>query len=227
MLDLHHISTGKGNCTFVKAPDGTTLMIDAGATFRTAARQYPNSDRTVGAWIADYVLAWKARERVSTLSSLRTSTGIIWASPARGALLLRMALGCLPASVKSPRSCPVGQILDRGWPEYNLPAPDRSKALQNYRAFLKTFTTKGGRAQQIRPAVSPKCHSCMLPRVTPPSACGRWRRTASSGPAKASRPAIASPISPRFPKTSSGRERLQRLPPDLLRQFPLLPGRRY
>jgi hypothetical protein len=30
-LDIHHISTGSGNATFMVFPDGTTLLFDAGA----------------------------------------------------------------------------------------------------------------------------------------------------------------------------------------------------
>ena len=30
-LDIHHIHTGRGNAAFVQLPDGTTLLIDAGA----------------------------------------------------------------------------------------------------------------------------------------------------------------------------------------------------
>ena len=29
-LDIHHISTGRGNATYFVFPDGTTLLIDAG-----------------------------------------------------------------------------------------------------------------------------------------------------------------------------------------------------
>ena len=31
-LDIHHIATGRGNATFILMPDGTSLLIDAGAT---------------------------------------------------------------------------------------------------------------------------------------------------------------------------------------------------
>jgi hypothetical protein len=30
-LDIHHISTGRGSSAFILGPDGTTMMIDAGA----------------------------------------------------------------------------------------------------------------------------------------------------------------------------------------------------
>ena len=29
-LDIHHISTGRGDCTLMILPDGTTMMVDAG-----------------------------------------------------------------------------------------------------------------------------------------------------------------------------------------------------
>jgi hypothetical protein len=38
-LDIHHIDTGVGNSTFILAPDGTTILIDCGAT-RGGARRH-------------------------------------------------------------------------------------------------------------------------------------------------------------------------------------------
>ena len=32
MLDIHHISTGRGDSTLIVGPDGSTVMIDAGAS---------------------------------------------------------------------------------------------------------------------------------------------------------------------------------------------------
>ena len=29
-MDIHHISTGRGDCNFMIFPDGTTMMVDAG-----------------------------------------------------------------------------------------------------------------------------------------------------------------------------------------------------
>jgi len=31
-LDIHHINTGKGEAAFFMLPDGTTMLVDAGAT---------------------------------------------------------------------------------------------------------------------------------------------------------------------------------------------------
>src|SRR5579871_5916269 len=56
-LDIHHISTGRGNSTLFILPDGTTLLVDAGAAGDGAAETDPHPDgsRTPGAWIARYI----------------------------------------------------------------------------------------------------------------------------------------------------------------------------
>ena len=56
-LEIHHIATGRGDCTLVIGPGGAGLMIDAGATadgtdFATPAR--PNASMRPGQWIARY-----------------------------------------------------------------------------------------------------------------------------------------------------------------------------
>lgn len=62
-LDIHHINTGQGNATFLVLPDGTTLLVDAGAInsldWRTNTPRNipmkPNNSRQAGEWIARYV----------------------------------------------------------------------------------------------------------------------------------------------------------------------------
>ena len=56
VLDIHHISTGKGNATFVIFPDGTTLLVDAGAATTPIpyATAKPNDSRRPGEWVARY-----------------------------------------------------------------------------------------------------------------------------------------------------------------------------
>lgn len=65
-LDIHHIETGSGNSAFVIMPDGTTMLIDAGdigdRKFRkgnpplSSTPSYPDSSKTAGQWIADYIM---------------------------------------------------------------------------------------------------------------------------------------------------------------------------
>lgn len=63
-LDIHHISTGRGNATYFVFPDGTTLLIDAGETdpaFLASVRPLkpfpprPDGVHSAGYWIADYI----------------------------------------------------------------------------------------------------------------------------------------------------------------------------
>src|SRR5215212_5421467 len=58
-LDLHQICTGRGNAALFVFPDGTTMLLDAGAAgdgvkiADTDPR--PNATRTTGGWIIRYV----------------------------------------------------------------------------------------------------------------------------------------------------------------------------
>ena len=58
-LDIHHIHTGRGNAAFVQFPDGTTLLIDAGATPETTnpavVPARPDTSLRPGEWIGRYV----------------------------------------------------------------------------------------------------------------------------------------------------------------------------
>src|SRR5580698_5149051 len=56
-LDIHQISTGRGNAALFILPDGTTLLVDAGAAGDGIPQTDPHPDgsRTPGAWIARYM----------------------------------------------------------------------------------------------------------------------------------------------------------------------------
>ncbi len=63
-LDIHHINTGRGVCTFFILPDGTTMIVDVGelddsANIRsyplTITPPYPDKSKTPAQWIADYI----------------------------------------------------------------------------------------------------------------------------------------------------------------------------
>ncbi|MEJ1239322.1 hypothetical protein WBG78_14390 [Chryseolinea sp. T2] len=62
-LDIHHISTGRGNAAFLTFPDGTTMLVDAGDLSDTHPRtmsprntvRKPNDKRSPSEWIVDYI----------------------------------------------------------------------------------------------------------------------------------------------------------------------------
>src|SRR6266851_1474104 len=55
-LDIHHISTGRGNSALLICPDGTSLMVDAGSvsTTKYMVTPRPDASRSSGEWIARY-----------------------------------------------------------------------------------------------------------------------------------------------------------------------------
>ncbi|NLP57087.1 hypothetical protein [Lutibacter sp. B1] len=63
VMELHHISTGRGDAAFYIFPDGTTLLVDAGDTSETHPRTMtnrnvpllPNRSKTAPEWIVDYI----------------------------------------------------------------------------------------------------------------------------------------------------------------------------
>lgn len=155
-LDIHHIQTGRGNAAFAVLPDGTTLLIDAGALEDDWARNYgplklapavPDGRRRPGEWIADYI------EQFAPPGT----TGIDYA------LITHFHPDHLGRVQKlSPRSAkgdwklagltdvaerwPIGMLIDRGYPSYDFPSPQRDTkdpSLANYFRFVDANVAAG------------------------------------------------------------------------------------
>jgi beta-lactamase superfamily II metal-dependent hydrolase len=65
-LDIHNINTGCGNAAYCILPDGTTLLIDAGANSPSAERHVaprPNKTKSPGEWITNYILKHAPQDR--------------------------------------------------------------------------------------------------------------------------------------------------------------------
>jgi len=71
MFDIHHISTGRGNATFMVFPDGTTMMFDAGEISDTHprtlsdrnSRLYPDSSKQAYEWLIQYITEFSPFEK--------------------------------------------------------------------------------------------------------------------------------------------------------------------
>src|SRR5690606_33220209 len=70
-LDIHHISTGRGDAAFFVFPDATTLLIDAGDMSETHPRtlsarntkRLPNTTRSAPEWIVEYIKQFSPTNR--------------------------------------------------------------------------------------------------------------------------------------------------------------------
>lgn len=139
-LDIHHISTGLGNSTFVRLPGGRTLLIDAGGANRIPyADPKPNDSKKPGQWIADYVQA---------MAGAGASLDY--------AVLTHFHPDHIAGIADVAATVPIRRIVDRGSPSYAYMKPADSDAVfKAYQAFLasqpsaKAETAIVGSTQQI------------------------------------------------------------------------------
>jgi beta-lactamase superfamily II metal-dependent hydrolase len=156
-LDIHQISTGRGNSTLFVLPDGTTLLVDAGAAGDgiPETEPHPSGSRTPGAWIARYL----QRHGVTALDyALITHFHADHMGQLTGSSPLdRTGAYKLSGITEVAETRPIGKLIDRGWPDYSYPAPFTDETMKNYRRFLEARKDqmnverfKPGSAAQIR-----------------------------------------------------------------------------
>lgn len=162
-LDIHHIDTGVGNATFVMAPDGTTMLIDCGATrggppASTGLR--PNESRSVGAWVSRYVLRQARPANRSTLDYI-IATHVHpdhVGSPIAGDPV--SADGYVLTGLSEVDSLvPSRTVIDRGFPLYGPIGTINAPFASNHLAWLQSRLKSGkaveavkvGSATQLRP----------------------------------------------------------------------------
>jgi beta-lactamase superfamily II metal-dependent hydrolase len=154
-LDIHQISTGKGNAAFFVFPDGTTLLLDAGAV--TAPIAYatarPDDSRTPGEWISRYVRRMHPEENPVLDYALIThfhgdhmgyaDDEAPWSSSGEYRLAGITEVGEL---------IPIRTMIDRGWPDYDYPAPIENDNMVNYRRFLEVQSERRGmKVERLEP----------------------------------------------------------------------------
>ena len=134
-FDIHHIQTGRGNAAFMIFPDGTTLLVDAGAVPDRPGLELgparPDSSRTPGEWIAQYIQDF----------SLRTPASLDYV------LVTHYHDDHIGALADVARLVPIGRLYDRG----ETPSPPAAPLTDRYRELRRTL---GSRAETIRPGRS-------------------------------------------------------------------------
>lgn len=121
-LDIHQIHTGRGNAALFVFPDGTTLLLDAGAvpdrTGLEIGPQRPNGSRSPAEWIAHYV------RQVSPRPSLDYAVVTHYHDDHMGALASLASL------------VPIRTLIDRG----DEPAPPPYPVVRAYLDFRVKFS---------------------------------------------------------------------------------------
>lgn len=157
-LEIHHIATNRGNSTLLILPDGTTMMVDAGAIYGTTpylSPLKPSAERRPGEWIGRYA---QRRLRAASLNGI----DVFMLTHLHGD-----HLGAVPPGAKASAEgyvltgisdvdaiVPIRRIVDRAAPDYSYPAPATLDFQQNYRSFLQAKQKAGGKAERFRVGVS-------------------------------------------------------------------------
>ncbi|MBZ5584645.1 MAG: MBL fold metallo-hydrolase [Acidobacteriia bacterium] len=149
MLEIHQISTGRGNSGLYIFPDGTTMLVDAGENARKTERHTPDrpdASHPAGEWIVRYIrhaLRYQAQPALDYVL-LTHFHGDHMGDPSEASPVSKSGAYKLAGLAEVGESLRIGKLLDRGWPDYNYPAALEDGATKNYRAFVKWQTGNNG-----------------------------------------------------------------------------------
>jgi Metallo-beta-lactamase superfamily len=154
VLDIHHIDSGRGNATFILAPDGTTILIDCGASndgLEVSAPARPNSSRRPGEWVAAYARRHARAAGRNALDYLIVThihpdhIGDV-GPPATGAM---QGTYQLTGVSDVDRLMPAEVVLDRGYPDYGPLPPLAAPFTSNYLAWLNERQRTGRAIERL------------------------------------------------------------------------------
>nr|WP_303657455.1 MBL fold metallo-hydrolase [Asticcacaulis aquaticus] len=142
-LDIHHIDTGRGNCTLIVGPDGTLIMVDAGASLSAAATSStpkPDASRRPGQWAARYARRYGKAIDVFVATHIHPDH--------LGDVSDTMPLSAdgryrLSGVSDVAAEIPVRRVIDRDFPDYGDRPPVQAPFTANYLAFLKARQVRG------------------------------------------------------------------------------------
>lgn len=139
-LDIHHIDTGRGSCSFVRAPDGTSILIDCGASNTSLAETSPlrpNDSRSPAGWVAHYIVKHAPEVTNSGLDFI-VATHIhpdhIGDIPQHGTI---GSDGYVPTGLSEiDQLIPAKCVIDRSYPDFGDQLPPDAPFTKNYIAWL-------------------------------------------------------------------------------------------
>lgn len=167
-LDIHHISTGRGNSAYIVMPDGTTLLIDAGETDQEFIRSVaplkpfpprPNAEHDAGYWIADYIREFAPRNRPVVLDYALITH---FHTDHMGTVLPSSPLSTtgayrLTGITEVADLIPIKTLVDRAAPDYTTPVDLRichesnnEKTLANYLGMVDYRVHHGQAVEGLR-----------------------------------------------------------------------------
>lgn len=144
-LDIHHINTGRGDSTFFIFPDGTTLLIDAGALIRERPPHYDLTQRQdesfrPGQWIARYIQKFgpNGKNTILDYALITHFHGDHMGNITDDLPLDESQTFRLNGITDVGSLIPIKVMIDRGWPDYNYSEKltETPNHLVNYQKFI-------------------------------------------------------------------------------------------
>jgi beta-lactamase superfamily II metal-dependent hydrolase len=154
-LDLHHINTGRGNSTLILMPDGTSLLVDAGASGTRGPAMNParpDDSKRPGQWIARYVSEQLKAASLARLDYALTThlhgdhIGDVTPQSTASTYGNYQLTGLSDVA----EVIQVGKLIDRGYPEYCFPAKVADPTGLNYIRFAESAARRGVAVEQIQ-----------------------------------------------------------------------------
>ena len=158
LLDIHHISTGRGDATYIICPDGTTMVIDVGDLGKGRSPEItmppiPDGSKSPAEWIAEYI-----RHFSKPLKQETPAVDYVFLTHFHGDHIgtkqadTPMGNGyALSGITMLAEHIAVGKIVDRGFPNYDFPSREAVKSSNG--AFFEDYLKFVDHQQKVRKTV--------------------------------------------------------------------------
>ena len=154
-MDIHQISTGRGNVAWLILPDGTTMLVDMGDLGKDNYSQEimepkPSGSKSPAQWVAQYIKHFSAPLENGTKIDYAFMThfhgdhigGFDETAISSPGLAYK-----LHGITHLAQLVDIDKIVDRGWPDYNYPTAEQVSSsnggLGNYRSFMSLRSESG------------------------------------------------------------------------------------
>ncbi len=173
MLEIHQISSGRGNAGLSIFPDGTTLLVDCGELPLKTPRHTPDrpdGTRPAGQWVVRYIRHALRHDPQPVLDYVLLTHfhEDHLGCPSESTPLSSSGAYKLTGLTQVGESLRIGKLMDRAWPDYNYPSALDRPFIKNYRDFVKWQTEHNGmKIERFTPGRNDQIVLCRDPKKYP------------------------------------------------------------